>query len=148
MVSIGSVNVEELLAGYREKVAKQAELRRRLAEISGTATASRNVVKVTVNGQGQVRSIEFPVSTYKRTPPADLSKTIMETIEQARHQAMEAVRELMTPELPAGLNFMEMLQGKADAPGILPPKEPPIPEQVREYIGYKPGELSRVEDSE
>jgi DNA-binding protein YbaB len=148
MVSIGSAKVEDLLAGYREKVAKQAELRRKLAEISGTATASRNVVKVTVNGQGQVRSIEFPISAYKRTPPADLAKTIMETIEQARHQAMEAVRELMTPELPAGLNFMEMLEGKADAPGILPPKEPSIPDQVREYIGYKPGELSGDDTNE
>ena len=147
MTPISAANVEELLAGYREKIAKQGELRRRLAEISGTATASRNVVKVTVNGQGQVRSIDFPTGAYKRTPPKDLAKSIMETIEQAREQATEAVRELMTPELPAGLNFIEMLQGKADAPAILP-KLPPIPEQVREYIGYKPGELSGAEGDE
>ena len=64
----------------------------------------------------------------------------METIEQARNQATEAVRELMVPELPAGLNFMEMLSGRAGEPYISP-GEPLLPEQVREYIGYKPGEM-------
>ena len=144
---LGTAKVDEMLAEYREKLAKQGELRRKLAQVACTATASRNLVSVSENGQGQVRSIEFPTSAYKRTPPKELAEKIMETIEQARHQAMEAVRELMTPELPAGLNFMEMLQGKADAPGIFP-KEPPIPEQVREYIGYKPGELSGAEGDE
>ena len=43
-MSIYASKVEELLTGYREKLAKQGELRRQLGEISATATASRNVV--------------------------------------------------------------------------------------------------------
>jgi len=131
---------EELLAQYHEKRARAGELRRKLGGISASATAPRNVVKVSVNGQGQVSAIEFPTSAYKRTPPAELAKILIDTIQEAAGKAIVAVRELMTPELPVGLNFIDMLQGKANEPAVL--AEPQLPDEVREYIGYQPGELS------
>lgn len=131
---------DELLAQYHESLAKVADLRSKLNEVSVSVAAPRNVVQVTVNGQGQVSALEFPTGAYKRTPPAELAATLLETIQEAARQATEVVRELISPEVTPGLNFMEMLRGKADAPAVFP--EPQLPDEVREYIGYKPGEFS------
>jgi DNA-binding protein YbaB len=147
-MSVYQQQAEELLARYHEKRARAGELRRKLDGISANATASRNVVKVSVNGKGQVIAIEFLTSAYKRTPPAELAKILMDTIQEATGKALEAVRELMTPELPSGLNFMDMLQGKADAPAILAQAEARLPEEVRQYIGDEPDKPSGGKQSE
>lgn len=136
--------MDEFLAEYHRKRARASELHRKLGEISVSSTASRNVVKVTVNGQSQVTGIEFPTAAYKRMPAAELVKSIMDTIGAASVQATAAVSALMTPELPPGLNFVEMLRGKTDIATILP-AETAIPEEVRDYIGYEPGEFSEEE---
>jgi DNA-binding protein YbaB len=130
--------IDDLLTEYRERRAKAGELRRTIEEIAVSVTAPRAAVKVTVNAQGQVAAIEFPTGGYKRMPPAELAATLMDTIGEATQKALAAVRELMTPELPAGLNFMELLQGKADLATVLP-EEPSMPDAVREYVEYGRG---------
>lgn len=132
--------VAELLEDLKQKQARASELRRKLDEISASATAPRNIVKVTVNAQGQLSGIEFPVAGYKRLPPVELAKTIMDTAREAADKAIDAVRELMTPEMPAGLNFIDMLQGKAPQPDLAAIVKT-LPERVLEHIGLSPDEF-------
>lgn len=133
--------VAELLEELRKKQERASELRRKLDEISASATAPRNIVKVTVNAQGQLTGIEFPVAGYRRLPPVELAKAIMDTNREAADKAAEEVRVLMTPEMPAGLNFMEMLQGKAPQPDLSAIVKT-LPERVLEHIGLSPEEFS------
>jgi hypothetical protein len=139
MMTIYDRQIEELTAEYRRRRAQAGELRRKIGEISGCATAPREVVKVTVGAQGEVRAVEFPTGAYKRMAPAELAGTLMATIGEARDKALAAVGELMTPELPRGLNIVDLLQGKADLPGALP-AEPAIPDAVREYVDHGRGQ--------
>jgi DNA-binding protein YbaB len=141
MVSYYDDRVAELLDNLKQKQARATELRRKLDEISASATAPRNIVKVTVNAQGQLAEIEFPVAGYKRMPPIELAKAIMDTARDAADKATEAVRELLTPEMPAGLNFIDMLQGKAPQPDLAAIVKS-LPERVLEHIGMSPEEFS------
>jgi DNA-binding protein YbaB len=133
--------LDELIARYQERRARAVELRRQISDISASATAPRKVVKITVGAQGEVRAVEFPTDAYRRMTPAELAAIFMTTIEQAREKAMAALSELMTPELPPGLNVLGLLQGKVDFASAMP-ETPAIPDVVKEYTehGRKPHE--------
>jgi DNA-binding protein YbaB len=140
-VSYYDERVAELLDDLRQKQARASELRGKLDEISASATAPRNIVKVTVNARGQLTEIEFPVAGYKRMPPIELAKAITDTAREAADKAIDAVRELLTPDMPAGLNFMEMLQGKAPQADLATIVKT-LPEHVLKHIGISPEEFS------
>jgi hypothetical protein len=40
---------------------------------------------------------------------------------------------MMTPHMPGGLNFIDLIQGNADLTEAMPAR-PPMPEAVRDYI--------------
>jgi DNA-binding protein YbaB len=128
-----SDDIEELMTRYRERRARAGELQRKIAEIAGSAVAQRQTVKVTVNVQGEITALEFPTGAYKRMTPIELAETITATAREAKARAVENLKTLMLPELPNGLNFMDLIQGKADLATALP-EEPPLLDEVREYI--------------
>ncbi|MFD8542561.1 YbaB/EbfC family nucleoid-associated protein [Streptomyces sp. NPDC059649] len=125
--------IDDLLALYRTQRAEAVETRRRINAVTGTATAPRKVVKVTVNAQGDVTQIEFPTGAYHRLPPKELSDVLLATIRQARASALEAAGELTSLGLPPGTSVADLLQGKAD-PSALLADEPDAPDSVRDYI--------------
>lgn len=135
MTAFYEQQIDELIVRYQERRARVAGLRKEIGEISASATAPRNVVKVTVGAHGEVRSIEFPNDGYKKMSRAELATTLMTTVGQAREKTVTALSELMTPELPPGLNVAGLIQGKADIASALP-QRPPIPAEVREYTEY------------
>jgi DNA-binding protein YbaB len=124
---------EELAAAYEVQRAKTTELRRKITEITGTATAPRKSVKATVSARGDVTAIEFPTEAYKRMPPKELSEVLLATISEARDNALKAVQDTMAAELPKGLNFIEMLKGTADI-AVAAPTEEDIPDFVRQRL--------------
>jgi DNA-binding protein YbaB len=125
--------IEELTAEYERRRARTGELHRQLREVSGTATAPRGVVKISVGAQGEVRDIQFPTGAYKRMAPAELSAALLATIGEATNKAVEKVTELMEPELPGSEHLIGLFTGKTELPQALP-DEPPMPNVVREYL--------------
>lgn len=131
--------IEDLTAEYRAQQAKATELHRKLKEITGTATAPRGAVKVSVGAQGDVRDIEFPTGAYKRMAPTELTAALLETIEQAKTKALDAVRELMQPEMSAASRLIDAFTGNTEA--ITPlPEEPAMPDVVRDYLEGRTGD--------
>ena len=125
--------LDHLLEEYRERRAAAGERQRRIQAISATAVAPRQAVKVTVGVQGDLTAIEFPTGAYKRMTPNELAEAIIGASREAKAKAMESCKELVAPMLPAGLNFLDLIQGKADLAQVLP-AEPPMPDLVREYV--------------
>lgn len=125
--------IEQLLAEYAEQRKQAAQIRRRINEATGTGTAPRQSVKVTVTAQGEVTAIEFPTSAFRRMAAKELADALMAAFAQARQNALEQVTELTVPGLPAGLDAREVLQGSFD-PTTLIPEVPPMPEVVRAYV--------------
>ncbi|MER8184556.1 YbaB/EbfC family nucleoid-associated protein [Kitasatospora sp. NPDC094015] len=133
MSSTYDQEIEELLALYQRQRAGAAETRRRINATTGTATAPRQSVKVTVTAQGDVTGIEFPTGAYRRLTPKELSEALLTTIADARHDALEQVARLAELQLPTGGDITALLRGTGD-PGALLPEAPGMPDQVRDYI--------------
>ena len=141
--------IEELLAQYGEQRERTVEARRQINEVSATATAPRQAVKVTVGAQGQVTALEFPTGAYRNMAPVELSKAIIDAIEQARGQALAKAMEVAGagfPGLPEGVSLADLLQGKFDPRAFLP-EELDLPDEVRAYVdrgtGVKEGGSGR-----
>ncbi|MEU2778499.1 YbaB/EbfC family nucleoid-associated protein [Streptomyces sp. NPDC007162] len=127
--------IEELLAEYRDAREQAVETRRRINEVKATATAPRQVVKITVGAQGQVTALEFPTAAYRNLPPKELSKVIMATLEQARAQALSAVSEVTLGRMLGGASPADLLNGRVDPRSLLP-EELELPEAVRAYVEH------------
>jgi DNA-binding protein YbaB len=127
--------IEELLDEYRKKRDEAVETQRQIGEITATVTAPKQVVKVTVNAQGEVSAIEFPTSAFRRLSPKELATTLVTTIQQARANALEKATGLASDRLPAGVTIAELLQGKANPTDLLPVDPGTgMPDSVREYV--------------
>lgn len=92
------------------------EIDRRLAGISVSATAPRNVVTVTVGQYGQIKDLSFPSAAYRGMAPADLAETLMNTLRQAQAQAREEVAILLASVSPPHFD--------ASGAQLTPPREP------------------------
>jgi DNA-binding protein YbaB len=126
-------DIEELMAQYRERRARAGALQREVSGITGTAVAPRQSVKVTANAQGEITALEFPTGGYKRMTPNELAEVITATAREAKARALDGLKAVLLPQLPAGLNFMDLIQGKADLATVFP-DEPPMLDAVRQYV--------------
>ncbi|WP_371502782.1 YbaB/EbfC family nucleoid-associated protein [Kitasatospora sp. NBC_00374] len=133
MSSTYDQEIEDLLALYQRQRAGATETRRRIKETTGTATAPRQSVKVTVSAQGDVTRIEFPTGAYRRLTPKELSEALLTTIAEARRDALEQVARLADLQLPSGASAAGLLGGTADPTALLP-ETPGMPDEVRDYL--------------
>lgn len=125
--------IEQLTEEYEKARARSGELRQQVRDLTASVTAPRETVKVTVGAQGEVRSIEFPTGAYKRMAPAELSTALMDALNEAKDKAQAMLSELLAPNMPAGMNFLDVIQGKAGMPA-LDGDGPGMPGFVRDYL--------------
>ncbi|MEU2228558.1 YbaB/EbfC family nucleoid-associated protein [Streptomyces sp. NPDC018347] len=125
--------LEELRAGYQAQLARIGELQNRMREVTGTATAKAQAMKVTVGPQGELLSVEFPTGAYRGMAPKELADLIVKTVQEARGKATEALAEVMTPHLPKGMDAGRLLRGAAGVEELMS-SEPGMPDAVREYV--------------
>ena len=111
---------EKTLAEYRKKRADLKDMQSRMAEMSSTATAPRNVVVATVDTHGQITGISFPSNAYKNMAPAELGTVICDTVRKAQTMAREQLVELMEPMMPAGMSMRGREPGKFDIDRLFP----------------------------
>jgi DNA-binding protein YbaB len=121
---------DQAAAAYQKRLDDLAESRRKLAEVSATVVAPRQVVSVTVGGQGEITDVKFPVSAYKDMAPAELADVIMKTVKDAREQALGKSAKVLAPMLPEGFSAEAIVTGTADLRSMLP-AEPRALEDLR-----------------
>ncbi|MFJ3671202.1 YbaB/EbfC family nucleoid-associated protein [Streptomyces sp. NPDC090106] len=125
--------IEQLGETYRTQLAQIGDLQRRMREVSGTATAKAQAMKVTVGPQGELLSVEFPTSAYRRMAPKELADLLVTTVQEARGKATAELAKLLDPHLPDDVDAGSLLRGTADV-GHLLPSEPAMPGAVRAYV--------------
>ncbi|MEW2625024.1 YbaB/EbfC family nucleoid-associated protein [Streptomyces sp. NPDC048106] len=125
--------IEELRAAYQAQLAQIGELQARMREVTGTATAKAQAMKVTVGPQGELLSVEFPTGAYRGMAPKELADLIVSTVREAREKATAALAEIMAPHLPQGLDAEQLLRGTGDVKQLIP-SEAAMPDAVREYV--------------
>lgn len=111
---------EKTLADYRQTRAGLKDLQERMAQMSSTATAPRNVVAVTVDTHGQITDVSFPSSAYKNMAPTELANIVCDTVRKAQTMAREQLAEMMEPMMPAGMSMRGKEPGKIDIDRLFP----------------------------
>jgi DNA-binding protein YbaB len=125
--------IEDLLEQYRRQREEAVETRRQINEVTGTATAKRKTVKVTVSAQGEVIAIEFPTGAYRGLAPKELADILITTIRQAREDALGHVGDMMSTQLPSGVTMAGLIRGEVDPQQRLP-ENPAMPDAVSDYV--------------
>ncbi|WP_320773016.1 YbaB/EbfC family nucleoid-associated protein [Streptomyces sp. CRN 30] len=125
--------IEQLQETYRAQLAQVADLQRRMREVTGTATAKAQAMKVTVGPQGELLSVEFPTNAYRRMAPKELADLLVSTVQEARSKATGELAKVLNPHLPDEVEAERLLDGTADV-GKLLPADPAMPDAVRAYV--------------
>lgn len=112
--------LEQTLAEYRQRRADLKDMQAKMAEMSSTASAPRNVVTATVDTHGQITGITFPTNAYKNMAPAELATVVCDTVRKAQVMAREQLVELMEPMMPAGMSMRGKEPGKLDIDRLFP----------------------------
>lgn len=105
--------LDEALANFRHRREQLADTQQKLATVSATATAPRQVVTATVARGGEVTELKFPTSAYKKMAPAELAAVVLKTINEARAEVLDRTAELLAPMLPPGLDARDVVNGRA-----------------------------------
>jgi DNA-binding protein YbaB len=116
----------QALAAYQKRLDDLAESRRKLAEVSATVVAPRQVVSVTIGGQGEITDVKFPTGAYKNMTPAELAEVILKTAKDAREQALSKSAKVLAPVLPDGFSADAIMAGTADLKSMLPAEPRPL----------------------
>lgn len=121
---------DQALAAYQKRLDELAGSRQKMAEVSATVVAPRQVVSVTVGGRGELTGLKFPVDAYKNMAPAELASVILKTVQDAREKALSKTAEVLAPMLPDGFSAEDIVKGTADLGSMLP-AEPRTLEDLR-----------------
>jgi DNA-binding protein YbaB len=127
--------MQQLLDEFHQQREAMLAAQRKLRSVSGTATAPKRAVKVTVGCQGEITELSFPTQAYRTMAPAELAAAVTETIATARAKAMHAMSELMAPLLPAGVSARDAAAGKVDLASFVPDG---LPRSLDELLGGAP----------
>ncbi|SDT74616.1 YbaB/EbfC family nucleoid-associated protein [Actinoplanes derwentensis] len=124
--------IAELLEKYRRQRAELGEMQREIKEITATAVAGQNAVKVTVDAHGEIQDLSFPSGAYRRMAPLELAAAVKQTINAARAEAAGQMQEVMRRY--QGDEYLDLSRADGDWSQMLP-EEPPMPKMVRDMLG-------------
>ena len=97
---------------FEDEARKLGELGKLWAEASTTIRTKDHSLEMTFNGRGEPVDLVFNGSKYRQLAPAQLARTIIETLQKGRARAQEKMAELMgTPDIP-GLDVNGLITGK------------------------------------
>jgi hypothetical protein len=132
---------EKFRAEYQQQVARIGETQQRLADISCTAVAPRRAISVTVGHGGVITEISFPTGAYKRMTPNELAAALINTINDARDQAVAAAGEILAPSLPEGVDPRALLTGRFDLRSLMPAARAGLSQQTRDLLAARDQEM-------
>ncbi|GIG03079.1 YbaB/EbfC family nucleoid-associated protein [Catellatospora citrea] len=110
--------IEQRTAEFRRKRGQIADIERQLEAAQTTVTSKNRMISVAVSSRGEVMDIKFRTESYRTMPGAELSQLLVETIKEARQQALATVAEMFQVVLP-DLPLMEMMSGKIDLDAMM-----------------------------
>ncbi|MEU8345921.1 Conserved DNA-binding protein YbaB [Actinomadura meyerae] len=125
-------HIDELLQTYQEKRQQIADMQSRLEAIEAEAEAADGMVRVKVDRQGRLTSLEFDPRVQRKLGSEELAEAILEASKDAQAQVAEQMRTAMQGLVPEGQS-----EGGFDLTKLLP-ERPDDFEAVRERLRMPP----------
>ncbi|WP_052069164.1 YbaB/EbfC family nucleoid-associated protein [Streptacidiphilus albus] len=95
MTSPFADRIEQAMDILREQQSKMTEVRKELSESSASVTSKDRMITAKVGPQGQVISLTFHTTGYRSMAPAELSKALVDVLNEARADMGTKVIESM-----------------------------------------------------
>ncbi|XRQ10854.1 YbaB/EbfC family nucleoid-associated protein [Actinomadura welshii] len=125
-------HIDELLQTYQEKRQQIQEMQSKLEAVEAEAEAADGMVRVKVDRQGRLTSLELDPRVQRRLGPTELAEAIMEASRDAQSQVTEQIRAAMQGLTPEGGGEQGFDLAK------LLPERPDDINAVRERLGILP----------
>ena len=125
-------HIDELLQTFQEKRRQIADMQSRLETIEAEAEAADGMVRVKVDRQGRLTSLEFDPRVQRKLGSEELAEAVLEASRDAQAQVADQMRAAMqglVPDGPAESGF--------DITKLLP-ERPDDFDAVRERLGIPP----------
>lgn len=113
---------EEIERAYAELDESQQAIAQVQHDMTGkqiTVTSKNRAVTVVTDAQGEVIDIKFNSRAYRSMPAAELSALLVETIGEARRQALAELASMFSAVLPQSTPILDMLNGTVDMDEML-----------------------------
>jgi DNA-binding protein YbaB len=111
--------VEQALAELAEQRDRIAEVQEKVGKTTTVRHSKDRILSVTVDGRGDLRKVAFDGTRYRRLAPAELAKLIIDTVNDARSEAMRKVGGMMDADVLPGVSFEDIATGKADVDSVV-----------------------------
>lgn len=112
--------VDQLMDKFNRQTAQLREAQQAASELSAELSSPDGLVKVTVDAQGTLTDLTLAQTTFERTRPEALARTIKDLIRQGTLQVKQQQAELFRP-LTAGMpDLSEIVEGAPSLAGLMP----------------------------
>jgi DNA-binding protein YbaB len=101
---------DEVHEQYRRLRSGVDEIQRRLADRQINAESDDGLVGATVGARGQLTDLRLDGRAYRRLEPAELGRTIVDTVQTAASRTAREVEVLMAAYLPADSGTMRFVR--------------------------------------
>ncbi|HEU5028740.1 MAG TPA: YbaB/EbfC family nucleoid-associated protein [Spirillospora sp.] len=127
-------HIDELLQTYQEKRRQIQEMQSRLETIEASAEAADGMVRVKVDRQGRLTSLEFDPRVSRKLGSEELAEAVMEASRKAQADVADQMRAAMQGLTPEGASG----EGAGFDLTRLLPERPDDIEAVRARLGIQP----------
>jgi len=76
------------------------------------------MITITLDGGGEITSIDFNTAKFRRMAPAELGAALVDTIRQARAQSRKETLNAYRSFIPSGVGLDGLFDGKANVNAI------------------------------
>ncbi|GAB3573996.1 YbaB/EbfC family nucleoid-associated protein [Amycolatopsis endophytica] len=128
--------VDQLMDKFNQQTAQLREAQQAASELTAELSSPDGLVKVTIDAQGTLADLKLAPTTFERTRPETLARTINDLVRRGMLQVKQQQAELFRPltsDLPDLSEFIEGAPSMAglmpDIPDFLEPEPEPEPSQ-------------------
>ncbi|GAA4174708.1 hypothetical protein GCM10022251_74520 [Phytohabitans flavus] len=112
-------DLEKAFAELERQREALTEMQQELAGAETTVTSKNRAVAVTINSQGRITEIKFPSGAYRSMAAPELGALLVDTIQLARDEMMQATAARFEGLMPGGLNPLDMMRGNLDIDAMM-----------------------------
>lgn len=112
--------VDSLLAGLNRQTAALSHAQAQAAAVTGRATSADGLVTVTVNAAGVMTDAQFAPSSFDRSTPEKLARSVVAVVQEAAAAAQQGVETALAPVRSDVPDLPDLFPGAPSLKDLLP----------------------------
>jgi DNA-binding protein YbaB len=118
MTADAGFSLTEAISELRQQQEKLQAVSSQLRENKTKVRSKDGMITITLEGNGEISSIDFNTAKFRRMAPAELGAALVDTIRQARAQSREQVLNAYRSFIPSGVGLDGLFEGKGNVNSI------------------------------